>query len=219
MGETTTTVDETTSQTVDRPTGPGRRIFTVVVVLAVVAVAGWVAVGAYRAGQVRVALDAGALACDNATVELREVPSGYGPDGVAPVAGITEGMRCMLRVRVENRSGGTVRVHGLSVPFLGPHGGPAVQARMLNLYGVEPLPGQIDAVFELDRPVEIAAGDGERFEVHISYRPEGCTGSGTLFTFPEQPEVTVTTLRWSSTRSPLGNGFGFQGTETSSCDA
>lgn len=217
MGGTTTAVDGTRSQTADRPTGSGRRIFTVVIALAVVAVAGWAAGGAYRTGQVRVALDAGALSCDNTTVELRDVPSAYGPDGVAPVADITRGMSCLLQVRVENRSGGTVRVHRLSVPFLGPDGGPAVEARVLSVYGVEPLRGEIDAVFELDRPVEIAAGDGERFQVQITYRPDGCTGSGTLFTFREQPEATVTALRWSSTRSPVGTGFGFQGTETSSC--
>lgn len=182
----------------------------------VTALAAWPLMAAHQRGQVHVLLDAAALACDDAAVGDESL-SASGSDVTLPVAEITEDMRCLLRVRVENRGLTTARVDRLSVPVVGPAGGFNVESPHLPMDGVEPVPDEVDAVFTLDRPREIGAESAAELEVELVYRPDGCTPDGAIFHFVDAPTTSVSVLGIRGERSVVGHSFGFRGSEVSDC--
>lgn len=92
----------------------------------------WFGVSRTVAADVHVLLTAGALACDGTDVTLEEVSAWNGDDVIAPIAVIAEDMRCILDVRIENRSRSSVAVEEVFLPVVGPEGGPGVRAVALT---------------------------------------------------------------------------------------
>lgn len=187
--------------------------------LAVVAlaVAGWFVLSAQRAGDIHVLLPPDAFSCDGTRVGVTTVPAIPGDDLAAPVASITEGMRCTLDIRIENRSSSDVTVQQVFLPVLGPQGGPGVRAVGLDGVALEPREGEVDAIFDFEQPYPILAGSAAVFTTLLEWRPDGCTSKGGTISFPDQPTVTVSVLRRLHDRSFVGTGFGFRGTDLTQC--
>lgn len=183
----------------------------------VLAVAGWFALSAQRAGDVHILLPPGAFSCDGTRVGVATVPAIPGDDLAAPVASITEGMRCTLDIRIENRSSSDVTIHQVFLPVLGPEGGPGVRAVGLDGVALEPREGEVDAIFDFEHPYPILAGSAAVLTTLLESRPDGCTPNEGTISFPDQPTVTVSVLRRPHDRSFVGTGFGFRGTELTEC--
>ena len=204
-------------------TGPSeRRRARVVAGACVVAIglvaAGWLVLSARQASAVHVLLPAGALSCDGTTVDLGDVSSVVGDEIATPLAQITEDMRCRLDVRIENRSSADAAIQQLSLPVLGPEGGPGVEAVALDGAAIEPREGEVDAVFDFEPAWTIPAGSAETFGLLFETKPDGCTGERMTIAFLEQPTLAVSVLGRAHERSVLGTGFGFRGSSTTDCD-
>lgn len=182
-----------------------------VVVLALVA---WPVRAAGIREQVVVLLDAEPFECTGTTVGVWE-PSEDEP--AVPVAEITEDMPCGLVVWVENRSGSRVGLTGLRIPVTGPDGGGGIEAVGMDLGGRPPQADEIDALFAVDPPYPLEPRSSTALRIFFRSQP-GCTSNLAVLSFPQNPTVTVEALGLSGPAASPGYGFGFRGTNWSSCD-
>lgn len=124
-------------------------------------------------------------------------------------------MRCRLPVKIENHGWLPVEVASVSLPYMGPGGGAAVQVTMFDGHppqekdadGLDP----IDAVFATHR--KLAAGGVREFVIEFTFRPDGCTSNGVMSVW-NMPQVDVKALGRSGTRR-AEEVIGFRGTKVS----
>ena len=182
----------------------------VVVVLGLSAMVGWRVVAADARRNVSVTWS-GPVTCTGTTVE--QVRPGDEGESIQAIR-LREGMSCTLPVRVTNKSRFAVTVTRVRLPYMGPHGGAAVQVREL-----EGRPwsraNTIDAFFKVDERLK----EGESYDVEIEFElrppPEGCTDAG-LFWVEGMVRVRVLALGRPGTRT-ADEAIGFQGTRDSDC--
>jgi hypothetical protein len=195
---------------------PGRRrVVTVVAtttVVGVVASVGWLILSADRIDQVLVR--SGVPTCTGTEVVFRR---GFGEERV-PAIRMQQQMVCTLPVRVLNRGERPVGLERMVLPFMGPGGGTG--ARVEQLDGRAPLGpasadnGRIDAEFPLGST--LAAGERARFDVELTFRPEGCASPGSVMGIGGMPRVVVSAL--GRTGDVAGETLALVGTRDSSCD-
>lgn len=217
-GDETDTIDATNPPTgrgaSHPPTERGRRWSVRLALLAVVVIAagllGWRSYVGAQAEAVTVAWD-GRMSCAGTEVSYRAI----GPDreGLRPVP-MREGMDCTLPVSVTNDSSWEVRVDRVALPVMGPGGGAAIKAGLLD--GMRPRRGDVDAIYRLDRA--LAPGEAYSFDVRLLFRERGCSSSDSTLTVSGFPTVHVSLLggtaeREAPERLPLA------GTPDSSCDS
>lgn len=103
-----------------------------------------------------------------------------------------EGMSCVVTVQVHNRSGRTVHLEQAIEPFLGPEAGPVMVAAPVGEQDLRrsDISG-IDAALRLDRDLD--AGETYTLPLRIVWRPDGCTGGGTMWVYT-WPQVTMNYL-------------------------
>lgn len=182
----------------------------VVVVLGLSAMVGWRVVAADARRNVSVTWS-GPVTCTGTTVT--QVRPGDEGESIQAIR-LREGMSCTLPVRVTNKSRFAVTVTRVRLPYMGPHGGAAVQVREL-----EGRPwsraNTIDAFFKVDE--RLKQGESYDFEIDFELRPppEGCTDAG-LFWVEGMPRVRVLALGRPGTRT-ADETIGFQGTRDSDC--
>jgi hypothetical protein len=187
-------------------------VAAVALAVVVVGAGGWLLVSAKQLDQVVVR--SGVPRCSGTEVVFRR---GFGPEQV-PAIRMREQMVCTLPVRVVNRGDRPVDLERMVLPFMGPGGGTG--ARVEQFAGLAPLgpassnDGGIDAEFRLGST--LAAGERARFEVDITFRPEGCASPGGLMTIGGMPRVVVSAL--GRTGEVAGGALGVIGTRDSSCD-
>ncbi|BDZ65610.1 hypothetical protein [Agromyces mangrovi Wang et al. 2018] len=159
------------------PAPPRRRAGAVagwiVAAIAVVALAGWAAwaaLGASALGGVRVVYDAEPLRCDGSAVHLTSDP--WNEEFLQPMAELTPGMSCELRVQVVN--GGWVDVTVREVWLEGMGSGNLLGLRVdhVNPNGPEPLSQAdetFDAGFEILGGLVVPAGMSQAYTAAIRY--------------------------------------------------
>lgn len=179
-------------------------------VLALLALVAWHILAAQARDAVSVAWD-GPVECSGTTVDSARAGQ---EDSPVEAIRLREGMRCTLPVSVTNESRFGVRVTRVSLPYMGPDGGAAVQVRELD--GLPWARARtVDAVFRVDRRLE--PGEAYEFAVDFEFRspPQGCTSRG-LLRIGEVPRVTVMALGRPGPRS-AEETIGFRGTGESEC--
>lgn len=104
------------------------------------------------------------------------------------------GWRCTVQLRVDNRSGRSVRVTEVLTPMLGSGGGAEVQGFSTTdaeIRDVDPRFPDVDAVYDVDRT--IPAGRFRTVELAIGWRESGCNSAG-HFWITRWPTVIVEVL-------------------------
>lgn len=169
---------------------------------------------AIRSG-VRVVSDLEPWQCDGTEVLPFEQDDGF----IIPVAVMAPEMNCELRFYVENTSDRTVTIESIGAPFLGPGGGTAAVATQLNptrMSADGPLPGERDAIWLVDDPIE--PGDRLHYAFRVEFRPSGCNSAGGTLSF-DWPAVTVVHRGDRIAIDADTIRVGLRGSEFSSCDS
>jgi hypothetical protein len=132
-----------------------------------------------------------------------------------PAYRLVPGMRCQISYKVTNSAPLTAHLETATFHLLGPQTGLALRA-----VNPDPHVGQaatadgVDAVYNLDR--DLATGETATFRIETVFNPRGCNGLHNTVTFTTAPEVEVSFLNVSGTRTGDVK-LAFVGTKASDC--